>query len=152
MAHPLRPYAAALEGRHALGFRWFRWRSPLADRQSVWVPSPPKPFIVALVTYMVSSAIALALPVPNDPSDKGSVAGAAAVALAIFAILWFFAARGHRWPKWCLLVLLVIAIGAHVAFLDLRSILASLDVVALAVLLRGWSSIERQEQGRLGTA
>lgn len=129
-----------------------RWPSGRTTRQSVRVSSPPKPFIVALVTYTVASAIALALPAPDNSSDRGSVAGAAAVALAILAILWFFAARGHRWPKWCLLVLLVIAIGAHVAFLDLRSLLASLDVVALAVLLRGWSRIELQEQGRLGTA
>lgn len=139
--------------------KWGPWRTEgviaLARtaryRQSVRMSSPPKPFIVALVTYTVSSAIGLGFGSRDDPSNEGSVAGGAALAATIAAILWFFAARRHRWPKWCLLLLLVIAIGAHVAFLDLRSLLATLDVVALAVLLRGWSSIEQQEKGHLGT-
>ena len=66
------------------------------------------------------------------------------IGIAIAVILWFFASRGHRWPKWFLLVAIVIAVGAQVAFLDGRSALAVFDLVALAVLLRGWSSIEQQ--------
>lgn len=108
--------------------------------------------MIALVTYTVASAIGLVFASQDDASDKGSVAGGAVVGLTMAAILWFFAARGHRWPKWCLLVLLVVAIGTQVAFLDLRSMLATLDVAAVAVLLRGWSSIERHEQEHVEVA
>ena len=113
--------------------------------------SPPKPFVVALVTYTVASEIAMVIASQDDASHKGTVAGGAVVGLATAAVLWFFAARGHRWPKWCLLVLVVLGIGGAVSFLDLRSFLATFDVAALIVLLRGWSIIEQQEQQRLGS-
>ena len=81
----------------------------------------------------------------DSSKSKGSVAGGAVIGIAIAVVLWFFASRGHRWPKWFLLVAIVIALGAQVAFLDGRSAWAVVDLVALAVLLRGWSRIEQQE-------
>lgn len=81
----------------------------------------------------------------DEATDKGTVAGGVALGAAIAVVLCFFAARRHRWPKWFLLVIVIIAIGSQIAFLDWRSSVAVFDVAALAVLLRGWSSIEEHE-------
>lgn len=78
-------------------------------------------------------------------NDPGIVAGAAVLGLFIPAVLWFFARRRHRWPKWVLLVLLVVGIPGPITFLDARSLLALGDAVALVVLLKGWSETERAE-------
>lgn len=59
-------------------------------------------------------------------------------AFLIAGILWYFADRRHRWPRWALLILLVLGVGSLISSLDKPSFLAVLDLAALAVLLRGW--------------
>lgn len=110
-----------------------------AFRQDHGVRGSRRPFETALGLYMVGSAMGLALALVDDSNDKGTVAGAFVFGAVLMAILWFFDGRGHRWPRWTLLFLLIIAIGAQAAFGDLRSLLAVLDLVALVVLVRGWT-------------
>jgi hypothetical protein len=54
-------------------------------------------------------------------------------------LLWFFARRGHRWPKW--VVLAVAVLGIVGAALKVRAAdlwIVPLDVAAFVVLLRWW--------------
>ena len=77
-----------------------------------------------------------------DPDTGRAIQGAALV-LAINGGMWFFARRGHRWPRWALLVLISISAvaqagGEIVDFQGARLSVLLLDVIALVALVRGW--------------
>lgn len=74
----------------------------------------------------------------DDGADKGIVAGSLVVGILTFVVLLIFARLGHVWPRWALLVLVVIAIVSLLVSFELRSLLAIFDVVALLLLVFGW--------------
>ncbi|HSH61662.1 MAG TPA: hypothetical protein VK988_18845 [Acidimicrobiales bacterium] len=94
-------------------------------------------FPLAVALYTAISVLALAVAF-SDEGKREPVAGAFLTAPVTAAVLLFFERRDHRWPKWMLLVLLVLGMGRLASYFNARSLLAPGDVVALVVLLWGW--------------
>lgn len=92
----------------------------------------------ALAVYTLSIAIAVAVAVSDDPADPEVVLGGSVFGVAVITAVWYFSRQGHVWPRWLLLVVLVVEIAASISLGDARSTIAVLEVTALVLLLLSW--------------
>jgi hypothetical protein len=97
--------------------------------------TPERGLVVAVVLSTSSSLIA----VVGRGASAASIRGAIAFALVQALLLVYFAKRGHRWPKWALLVFVSAGLVSSAMSADtVSAIVAPLNAVALAFLLLSW--------------
>jgi hypothetical protein len=76
----------------------------------------------------------------------------AGMVLVVLAVIWFLDARGQRWPRWALAVLLTAGLVRDIVQVDERAIGAVIDAVALGVLVWGWPSRRRLSTSESGSS
>ena len=94
-------------------------------------------FLVPLGLYVLNGWVWFVFNRGGDEVGP-TLAQAAVMTATTTALLWFFAHRGHRWPRWVLVVVLVMSAAGSVATLNWWSLLAICDLSAVAILAWGW--------------